>query len=89
MVWTIDGGHVADGHPGRGPRGDQHGTHTHPESVHRGEGHPAAKLTEVDVVRIRARCAAGESLRSVANAFGVSRTSIRMIVRRRTWSHVP
>ncbi len=76
-------------HPNQGPRGDHHGTHTHPESVHRGEEHPRAKLTELDVKRIRARCAAGESLRSVARAFGVSRTNIRMIIRRRTWAHVP
>ena len=80
---------MAQAHPGGGPRGDQHGTHTQPGSVHRGEAHPAAKLTESDVISIRARCAAGESLRHVASAYGVSRTNIRMIIQRRTWSHVP
>ena len=72
-----------------GNRGCRHGTHTKPESVHRGETHPAAKLTEAQVIHIRARCANGESVRSVASAYGVSRTSIRMIIQRRTWSHIP
>jgi hypothetical protein len=80
---------VAMPHPVRGARGDQHGTHTHPESIHRGEEHKGARLTEAAVVSIRARTAAGDSQRSLALAYGVSRSTIRSIVRRTAWSHVP
>ena len=80
---------MADAHPDRSPRGDRHGTHTKPDSLRRGEQHHSAKLTEAEVIQIRAHCAAGESHRSVARIYGVSRATIRMIVLRNTWTHIP
>jgi hypothetical protein len=49
---------------------------------------PAAKLTESDVQSIRAKCAAGESQRSVADDFGIARSTVSFIVRRITWAEV-
>lgn len=54
-----------------------------------GEQCPTVKLTEADVVQIRARVAAGESMYSLAPQYGVSDATIRDAVARRTWKHVP
>ena len=56
-----------------------HGTHL------AGERHPQAKLTEKDVLAIRA---SGDSLRKLASAFGVSTYTIDDIKRNRRWRHV-
>jgi len=50
-----------------------------------GEGHPQAKLTEQDVRHIRASKLTNTEL---SHAFGVSRTTIRLVRQRRTWRHV-
>lgn len=55
----------------------------------RGEQHRSAKLSEADVLAIRARCAAGESQHAVARAFGLSQPSVSHIVRRLSWGHIP
>lgn len=54
----------------------------------RGSRSGTSKLTERQVVEIRARCAAGELHRVLAVDYGVSRVTITNIVTRRTWRHV-
>jgi Autographiviridae endonuclease len=54
----------------------------------RGERHSRPKLTADAVVAIRALVAGGESQRGVARRYGVSHTTVRMIVLRRKWAHV-
>lgn len=58
---------------GRSPRGSRSG---------------ASKLTERQVVEIRARQAAGELHRVLAAEYGVSRVTITNIVTGKTWRHV-
>lgn len=55
----------------------------------RGERHGNAKLTAANVLEIRHRRAADESLLSLARAFGVSDQTISDVVLGRLWSHVP
>lgn len=51
----------------------------------RGEDNVTAKLTWDQVREIRRRRAAGETMRSIASAFGVTRQNVRFIVRAITW----
>lgn len=59
-----------------------------PHRPPRGEACGKAKLTEDDVRAIRARRAAGEQLKSIAPDFGVSLSTVSLIVRRIYWRHV-
>jgi hypothetical protein len=55
----------------------------------RGERHHKAKLTELDVLSIRARCAAGSATRlDLAREYGVDKTLIGFIVNRKIWAHI-
>jgi len=54
-----------------------------------GERHPRARLTEGQVLAIRARRAAGESERDVAREYGVSPQLVYAIHTRRLWKHLP
>ncbi|HEX8011565.1 MAG TPA: HNH endonuclease [Casimicrobiaceae bacterium] len=55
----------------------------------RGEKAALAKLTEAKVRTIRAEYAAGVAgYKKLARKYGVNRTTIRPIVRRKTWRHV-
>jgi hypothetical protein len=54
-----------------------------------GEKHPRAKLTDVLVMLIRARYAAGETRRGLAAEFGVAGRTIASIYRGITWKHLP
>lgn len=73
-------------------------TGTHSENIQdaynkgqmkRGEGRPAAKLTDDNVREIRRRHAAGGITQcSLANEFGVSFSQICGIVNNKTWTHV-
>lgn len=74
---------------GRQAKGDTQGTHTCPETVLRGSEHYAAKLTEADVLVIRARYAAGATLKGLGAEYGVDHSTIRRAVIGKTWSHVP
>lgn len=74
---------------GRTARGERSGTHTHPESVLRGERNGNATLTAQKVRDIRRRYAAGNvGQRALAKAFGVSRSLIGHVVHRRAWAHI-
>lgn len=54
----------------------------------KGEAHGRARLTDEIILEIRRRQIAGESERSLAAAFGVSRSWIGYIVRREAWTHI-
>jgi hypothetical protein len=70
------------------PRGARNGSIKHPERLKRGEDHPGVKLTEVDVISIRKRVAAGEVQLHIAREFNVTAALINAIVRRKLWRHV-
>lgn len=53
-----------------------------------GSSNGNAKINEQSVLDIRARHAAGESVKDLADAFGLSKPSIRNIVLRLSWRHV-
>lgn len=76
---------------GRNPRGDTHGLRIHPEKAARmpGEQNGMAKLTEEQVVQLRARYAAGGiSLRAIGQEYGISGAAAHLIVNRTNWSHI-
>ena len=87
----VSGGrHWTRQYPDRLLKGDAHHSRLHPERVLRGSAHGRAKLTEADVVVIRARYANGhESYATLAREFGVTEAMIRFIVKRWNWKHVP
>jgi len=55
----------------------------------KGESHGDSKLTEADVLAIRARRAAGERNIDLAREYHVSRPTISNIVQRHSWRHLP
>jgi hypothetical protein len=61
----------------------QHGTQP------RGEKHPRAKLTVVDVQQLRAACRAGLTQRSLSRRFGIHFATVWGIVHGNAWTHVP
>jgi hypothetical protein len=82
---------------GRAARGDRNGARLYPErlvrylrpdQIRRGEQSPLAKLTEASVRDIRSRYASGINQYELADQFGVTQSSISMIVNRRVWAHV-
>lgn len=80
---------IADMHSkGREARGFSHGTRTRPEAIRKGVAHHMAKLTEVQVREIRAMYQTQPSYGAIAKRMGVSETSIRYIIARKTWRHV-
>lgn len=50
-----------------------------------GEAHPNHKLKAVQVIEMRQRAAGGESRRTLALAYGVSKHLVSLIVNRRAW----
>jgi len=78
----------------RGPIGNRSARRRHPESYSqsvlnmRGEGAPLAKLRDEDILDIRSRRANGETLKSIAQRYGVDSTNVGCIVRRKTWKHI-
>lgn len=55
----------------------------------RGEGHPAARLTERDVRSIRSRLGAGETQSALAREFGITKVAVHAIHHRKTWGWLP
>lgn len=53
-----------------------------------GESHYASKVTAEDVRAIRQRCASGETIRSVAAAYGINGSTVSLIKLRQTWKRV-
>lgn len=54
----------------------------------RGERHGLHRLSEADVLAIRAAAARGCSQRSLAALYGVTQPTIGHVVRRKTWRHI-
>lgn len=54
----------------------------------KGQEHPGAKLTDGDVREIRRLVAQGVTQREIGRRYGVSRSTIGLIVRGKTWGHV-
>lgn len=55
----------------------------------RGSRHANSKITEADIVAMRARRAAGETLAAIADDFGLCFQNVDLICRGKTWAHVP
>ena len=53
-----------------------------------GTKHPSAKLREAVIPEIRKEHSSGESIASLARHFDVSETTIRDVIKGRTWTHV-
>jgi hypothetical protein len=54
-----------------------------------GENHPLHKVTERQVIEIRARHRGGETRSTLAKEFGFTKSGMDHLIARRTWSHVP
>lgn len=59
------------------------------EAAPRGEAHHSAKLSESDVVDIKARLWDGDSLAAIARQYGVSHATVSGISHEKAWRHVP
>ena len=59
-----------------------------PYQLARGEAHGLHKLTTEQVVAIRAAASAGASNYAQGKTYGVAKSTISSIVRRKTWQHV-
>jgi HNH endonuclease/Helix-turn-helix domain len=70
-------------------RGDTHGFRKHPEAWLRGSQNKNSRLTEEDVIAIRALYDQGWSYGRLAARFSVNKSTIARIVRRQTWQHIP
>lgn len=76
-------------HPENTARGLRQGMHTHPEKRCRGEKNGFAKLTDDDVRVIRVlRAEDGQAYQTIADSFGVVKTTIARILTGRGWRHV-
>lgn len=74
-------------HEERRPYGVRNGNYTQPHKRPRGEAHPAAVLTAMQVEEIRARYrAGGVSHRALGRTYGVSHATIGYIVRGEVWN---
>ena len=81
--------HGSKTHPERVPRGERHGWRTHPEAILRGSAHPTAKLTEAAVLEMRRRYAAKEATQyQLAAEFGVGQATVWRALKGKCWTHV-
>jgi hypothetical protein len=62
---------------------------TRQDRLPRGEAHHNAKLTAAAVRSIRCRFTSGETIASIARTLGVVWKTVKLVLRRRTWRHVP
>lgn len=69
-------------------RKGRHRFQRHGLPMQNGEANPVAKLTEGAVQGIRLRAAATTKA-ALAREYGVTRATIRAIINRKTWVHVP
>lgn len=53
-----------------------------------GENHPRSKLTKEDVFLIKELFKKGETVTSLSQQFGVSKSAINSILKGRTWGHL-
>lgn len=59
-----------------------------PSAPAKGERNGSAKLTAMDVVRIRDYHREGLGIKELANRYGVTDTNIRNIINHKTWKHI-
>ena len=72
------------------PRGDRHHSHTNPETMPRGESHGNAKLSDDTIRQIRALYKRGSvGYVQVGQRFGIHAMTVKAIVTRKSWAHVP
>jgi len=71
---------------GRQAKGVRNGGHLYPERLRRGETCYNAKLTEPDVMAIRAST---ETNGALARRYSMTTTGVRFVRERRTWKHLP
>jgi hypothetical protein len=57
--------------------------------IKRGEDNPRAKLTEADVRELRRLHAEGTTVRVLTRRYDLSEHGVYLILRRKTWRHVP
>jgi group I intron endonuclease len=70
-------------------KGQFHGSKTHPECLRRGVSHPRAKLSEQDVLKIRAMYPSRKiSTTKIAARFSISRATLHSIILRKIWKHI-
>jgi hypothetical protein len=70
-------------------RGDSHRSRTKPETLSRGDSHGMSKLTSSKVVEIRAIYdIGGISAISIGKRFGLAKSTIQSVLKRKTWKHV-
>lgn len=74
---------------GRVASGEKSGRKLHPESTPRGSANGLAKLRESDIPKIRLMYDNGGTMKGIARQYGLDSGTIRAIVKRRTWLHVP
>lgn len=67
---------------------DAHGARTKPDRHVKGERTGTSKLTEAAVRQIREGVANGEPQMTFVRRFGVSKTVISYVVKRKSWAHV-
>lgn len=60
----------------------------HPERCARGMNHGSAKLDEASVIAIRREKKCGDSLRTLALRYGVTKTTIARTVKFKNWRHL-
>lgn len=90
LAWETHAENMARRAPhGTSPTGRRNGAYTHPEKVARGEGCGPSKVTAVQVIEMRAAAARGETQAAIAIRYGLSKSAVGLIVRRRNWGHVP
>jgi hypothetical protein len=80
--------HSSKTRPDRVARGERHASRTKPERVPRGERSGRARLTELEVLRMRELLAAGSKLVETASWFGISHAAVAYIKHRKTWRHI-
>jgi endogenous inhibitor of DNA gyrase (YacG/DUF329 family) len=73
---------------GRAAAGERHCSRLHPEKVPRGSKAGSSRLVEDQVLDIRRRHTAGETITALAAEFGVARTTVGWIVNGKTWRHL-
>lgn len=80
---------VNPGHLFLGTRADNQRDMVRKGRAASGESNAQAKLTEPDVIAIRALRKDGMLQYEIAERFGISRANVGYIVRRKTWTQVP
>lgn len=76
-------------HPESYPRGDKSWSHLHPERLARGERNHKSKMTADSVIEMRRLHADdGLSYSELGRLFNVSNVAARLIVLRKSWTHI-